>query len=97
MLRSTEIIQQAGFGERIFTERELAHLFGGTPARRYGLVNKALAKNELVKIRRGVYILRTVKFSDFCRGSQNLGRQRVFLPTLPMMMGKKKTLPTLRY
>jgi len=69
MLRSTEIIQQAGFGERIFTERELAHLFGGTPARRYGLVNKALAKNELVKIRRGVYMLaekyRTVKLSQF--------------------------------
>ncbi len=69
MLTSTEKLQDAGFGERVFTERDLAHFFGGTPARRYGLVNKALAKGELVKIRRGIYILakkyRTVKFSQF--------------------------------
>lgn len=69
MLVSTEKIQAAGFGKRIFTERELARLFGGTSARRYGLVNKALAKGELIRIRRGVYLLaekyRFIKFSQF--------------------------------
>ncbi|MCK5524260.1 MAG: nucleotidyl transferase AbiEii/AbiGii toxin family protein, partial [Thiomargarita sp.] len=74
MLRSIEIIQQAGFGERIFTEKELARLFGGTPARRYGLINKAIAKNELIQIRRGVYMLaekyQTVKLSQFLVASR---------------------------
>jgi hypothetical protein len=74
MLASTEKLQDAGFGERIFTERELAHVFGGTPARRYGLVNKALAKGELVRICRGVYMLaekyRSIKLSQFVVASR---------------------------
>ncbi|MEN8218843.1 MAG: nucleotidyl transferase AbiEii/AbiGii toxin family protein [Pseudomonadota bacterium] len=76
MLASTEKLQDAGFGERVFTERELAHVFGGTPARRYGLVNKALAKGELVRIRRGVYMLaekyRSIKFSQFFVASRTI-------------------------
>jgi predicted nucleotidyltransferase component of viral defense system len=74
MLASTEKLQEAGFGERVFTERELARVFGGTPARRYGLVNKALAKGELVRICRGVYMLaekyRSIKLSQFVVASR---------------------------
>jgi predicted nucleotidyltransferase component of viral defense system len=69
MLISTEKLQEAGFGERVFTKNDLARIFGGTPARRYGLVNKAMLKGELVRICRGVYILaekyRCVQFSQF--------------------------------
>ncbi len=76
MLASTEKLQEAGFGERVFTDRDLARFFCGTPARRYGLVNKALAKKELVRIRRGVYILakkyRTTKPSQFVVASRTV-------------------------
>jgi len=76
MLASIEKLQEAGFGKRVFTEKDLARFFGGTPARRYGLVNKALAKRELVRIRRGVYLLaekyRTVKLSQFVVASRIL-------------------------
>jgi hypothetical protein len=60
MLASTEKLKYAGFGERVFTDKDLARFFGGTPARRYGLVNKGLAKGELIRIRRGVYILQMI-------------------------------------
>lgn len=73
---TTKKLQDAGFGERIFTERDLAHFLGGTPARRYEFVNRALAKGEIVRIRRGVYILaekyRTVKFSQFFVASRTV-------------------------
>jgi len=76
MLASTEKLQNAGFAERVFTERELAYVFGGTPARRYALVNKALAIGELVRICRGVYILaekyRLIKLSQFFVASQTI-------------------------
>jgi predicted nucleotidyltransferase component of viral defense system/predicted transcriptional regulator of viral defense system len=76
MLASTEKLIDGGFGERVFTEKDLARFFGGTPARRYGLVNKALTKGELIRIRRGVYILsekyRTVKFSRFFVANQTV-------------------------
>jgi predicted nucleotidyltransferase component of viral defense system len=76
MLASTEKLKFAGFGERVFTDKNLARFFGGTPARRYGLVNKALAKGELIRIRRGVYILaekyRQVKFSRFLVANQTV-------------------------
>jgi len=76
MLASTEKLKYAGFGERVFTDKDLARFFGGTPARRYGLVNKALAKGELIRIRRGVYILaekyRPVKLSRFLVANQTV-------------------------
>ena len=47
----------AGFADRIFTERRLAELLGGSDARRYGLVNRALKNGSLIRIKRGVYML----------------------------------------
>lgn len=65
----TEKIIDAGFNDRIFTETDLARLFAGTRAKRYGLVNKALKKGELIRIRRGLYVVaakyRKHKFSKF--------------------------------
>lgn len=76
MLATTEKIIDADFQNRTFTENDLARLFGGTDARRYGLVNKALKKNELIRLRRGLYVLatkyRTERFSKFMLANQIL-------------------------
>lgn len=62
-------IIDAGLANRILTEIDLHSLLDGTRAARYGMVNKALKKQELVKIRRGLYILaekyRQKKLSKF--------------------------------
>jgi predicted transcriptional regulator of viral defense system len=69
MQTATEKIIDAGFNNQILSETDLARLFGGTAARRYGLVNKALHKGDLINLRRGLYIMapkyRTTKFSQF--------------------------------
>ena len=57
MLTSTERLLDAGYGARVFSEHDLERVFGGSPACRYGLVNRALARSELVRLRRGVYCL----------------------------------------
>lgn len=55
--------------ERILTDVDLNGLLDGTPAARYGIVNKALKKGEIIKIRRGLYLLaekyRRKKLSKF--------------------------------
>lgn len=48
---------QADLAGRIFDEQQLADLFGGSAARRYGLVNRSLKDGSLKKIRRGIYML----------------------------------------
>ncbi len=53
-----KIIEQ-NCAERILTEVDLRALLGGTAAARYGVINKALKKGELINIRRGLYILAT--------------------------------------
>jgi predicted transcriptional regulator of viral defense system len=40
-----------------FTTQELATLFPGSEDRRYGLVKRALASGEIIRIRRGLYCL----------------------------------------
>lgn len=39
------------------TDQELANLLTGSADRRYGLIKRSLAKGELVRIRRGLYVL----------------------------------------
>lgn len=67
-------IIEAGFADHIFSDIDLKNLFNGTPAARYGMVNKALKKSELIKIRRGLYILsekyRHKKLSKFFLASR---------------------------
>lgn len=67
-------IIEAGFADNILTDVDLNNLFGGTPASRYGMVNKALKKAELLRIRRGLYLLadkyRHKKLSKFFLASR---------------------------
>lgn len=53
----TEHIIEAGYADRVLSARQLDRLLGGSDARRYGLVNRALKGGELVKARRGLYVL----------------------------------------
>lgn len=57
MLQSTELIMDQKLHHHIIRDSDLAHLFKGTPARRYGLVNKAINKGELIRLCRGYYTL----------------------------------------
>lgn len=50
-------ISKAGLADRILEERQLAELVGGSAARRYGLVNRAIKEGALVRIKRGAYVL----------------------------------------
>jgi predicted transcriptional regulator of viral defense system len=69
-----DTIIEAGFADHILTDVDLNNLFNGTPAARYGMVNKALKKEELIKIRRGLYLLaeryRHKKLSKFFLASR---------------------------
>lgn len=53
----TEIIIESGRAERPLTAQQLEHLLEGGRGRRYGLVNRALKSNELLQVRRGLYVL----------------------------------------
>lgn len=57
MLNSTEKIIDSNLAKHAFGMVELEQLFDGTPASRHGLLNKALKKKELVRLKRGVYTL----------------------------------------
>ncbi|WP_374613681.1 hypothetical protein [Sphingorhabdus sp.] len=50
-------ISKAGLAGRILAERQLAELVGGSAARRYGLVNRAIKDGALLRIKRGTYVL----------------------------------------
>jgi hypothetical protein len=53
---TAHLIEQ-GLREKVLSERQLERVIGGAAARRYGLVNRALKAQELIRIRRGLYIL----------------------------------------
>ncbi len=57
MLTTIEKIVDSDLAKHAFTEVDLEQLFDGTAASRYALVNKALKKEELIRLRRGLYIL----------------------------------------
>ncbi|MCA8891436.1 MAG: hypothetical protein KDA56_06370 [Hyphomonas sp.] len=52
-----EMIQDAGYADRILTEKQLARILGSGDASRYGLVNRALKDGSLARIMRGLYTL----------------------------------------
>src|SRR5579862_1930718 len=52
-----DTIIEAGFTDHILTDTDLNNLLDSTSAARYGMLNKALKKQELIKIRRGLYLL----------------------------------------
>lgn len=53
----TEIIIESGSSERVLTARQLEWLLEGGDGRRYGLVNRAIKADELLQVRRGLYVL----------------------------------------
>jgi len=53
----TELIIKSGDANRILSVGQLERLLGGSNARRYGQVNRALKVGELLQVRRGLYLL----------------------------------------
>jgi predicted transcriptional regulator of viral defense system len=52
-----ELIKTAGLADRVVTDGQLARLLDGTPQRRYNLVNRALHRGDMLRLRRGHYLL----------------------------------------
>ena len=46
-----------GQANRVLNDRQIARLLEGSDERRYGLVNRALKAGELVRVKRGIYVL----------------------------------------
>ncbi len=57
MNRLAEHVVDAGYAERVLTERQLARILGGSDDSRYALVKRALQAGALIKIKRGQYVL----------------------------------------
>ena len=53
----THKIIELGLSNRILTDTQLARLLEGSRQRRYNLVNRALKSGELLRLRRGCYLL----------------------------------------
>jgi predicted transcriptional regulator of viral defense system len=53
----TKKILEQGLGNRILKVNQLSRVLGGTNAKRYGLVNRAVKSGELLRLQRGVYVL----------------------------------------
>jgi len=53
---ATQIIDR-GLKDRVLTERQLARLIRGSANSRYGLVNRALKAGDLLRVKRGLYVL----------------------------------------
>lgn len=59
-----EQIGKTNLAGRIFNDRQLACLLGGADARRYGLVNRALKEGALIRVKRGLYIMKPNDHSE---------------------------------
>jgi predicted transcriptional regulator of viral defense system len=55
----SEYVIDAGLANRMLRDQQLARLLPGTSQRRHNLVNRALKSSELVRLRRGLYVLDT--------------------------------------
>lgn len=53
----TQLIVDAGLSDRILDEKQVSRLAAGTPQRRYNLVNRAVSAGELIRLKRGLYVL----------------------------------------
>lgn len=53
----TEKLIEQGLTNRVLSDRQLERVIGPASSSRYGLVNRALKAQELVRIRRGLYVL----------------------------------------
>lgn len=53
----TEQLVEEGLGDRVLSDAQLSRLITGPSQRRYYLVNRAMKAGELIRLRRGLYIL----------------------------------------
>jgi hypothetical protein len=60
----TKTLIDSGLANRVLSESQLRRVVAGSPQRRYHLVNRAMAADELVRLRRGTYLL-AQGFRDF--------------------------------
>jgi len=59
----TQQVIDQGLANRVLSETQLMRLFDGSPQRRHNLVNRAMKAGELLRLRRGVYLL-DVRFRE---------------------------------
>lgn len=57
MNRLIQSVIDANYADQILTEKQLARILGGSDNSRYGLVKRAMQAGDLVKIKRGQYVL----------------------------------------
>lgn len=57
MASLSDTIASSAYASRVLSEGQLATLVGGGNARRYGLVNRALKDQSLIRLKRGAYVL----------------------------------------
>jgi len=50
-------LAQGNLAHRVFDQRQLCEALGGSDARRYALVNRALKDGSLIRLKRGTYML----------------------------------------
>ena len=60
----TEHLISLGLANRVITDSQLSRLLEGGAQRRYGLVNRAIKAGELLRLRRGCYLL-AERFRDY--------------------------------
>ena len=53
----TQVVIGAGLGSKVLHDGQLAVVLEGSAQRRYNLVNRALVAGELVRLKRGCYVL----------------------------------------
>ena len=53
----TKIILEHGLGDRFISSSQLERLIEGSDKRRFGLVNRAIKSGELIRVKRGLYML----------------------------------------
>lgn len=53
----TKLIQDAGLTDRVLSDQQLSRLVDGSAQRRYNLVNRAIKAGELIRLRRGLYVM----------------------------------------
>jgi len=52
-----KLIIDKGLADFILHNKQLARLLDGSNERRYGLINRAMKANDLVRVKRGIYVL----------------------------------------
>lgn len=60
----TELIIETAGANHVLAAGQIERLLGGSEARRYGQVNRALKAGELLRVKRGIYVLAN-KFRDY--------------------------------